>query len=629
MTSTLLISILKFLLLIGLWNYLEVYGLRRFPSHLKTTNVKRWDGSEALKLTRRSSFKLSASSVTEEKETKHVVVVGAGWAGFGAAKALCEGGCKVTMIDVIPDPTGTAEMMSATGKPIEPGQKGFWYDYPNIAELLKEIELPESEVFTPFLNSSFYSPAGLEATAPIFSSSSLPQLPSPIGQVFASFSHFKRLPLHDRASIVGLLYAMLDMYRDEDTFKAYDRMSAYDLFASLGVSKRLIDDFLRPTLLVGLFKPPEELSAAVTMELLYYYALAHQTSFDVRWLKRGTISGVFFKGLYNKLQQTYGDRLTVLGGNRVTSLHLNAENNRVAGVVYTSAKRWDSEEGVKVIDDADAVVMAVGVKGLRTILAGSPELSYKSSQLSLASSLKAIDCISIRIWLDRTVKTLSPANVLAQFPQLRGAGGTFFMLDEFHSDHLDELWGGAPVQGSVVGVDFYNAGALLTLPDEAIMMTIMNELLPAVELNFKGVGVVDYHLQRYPEAVSWFSPGSYNCRPRTKVEGVDNLYCAGDWVVIQDPVTELNGGGSNDNNFNVGEHGAKGLCQERAYVSGLAAANRILLFLPNGSKTRGPKLAKILSIRVDEPQVLLGRKVNRKIAGGLKKIIGLDAPWIR
>ena len=35
-------------------------------------------------------------------------------------------------------------------------------------------------------------------------------------------------------------------------------------------------DFLKPTLLVGLFKPPEELSAAVAMELLYFYALAHQ-----------------------------------------------------------------------------------------------------------------------------------------------------------------------------------------------------------------------------------------------------------------------------------------------------------------------------------------------------------------
>ena len=44
------------------------------------------------------------------------------------------------------------------------------------------------------------------------------------------------------------------------------------------MTKRLVDDFRALRLLVGLFKPPEELSAAVTMELLYFYALAHQTS---------------------------------------------------------------------------------------------------------------------------------------------------------------------------------------------------------------------------------------------------------------------------------------------------------------------------------------------------------------
>jgi hypothetical protein len=31
---------------------------------------------------------------------------------------------------------------------------------------------------------------------------------------------------------------------------------------------------------VGLFAPPEEISAAVMLETLYYYALAHQNDFD-------------------------------------------------------------------------------------------------------------------------------------------------------------------------------------------------------------------------------------------------------------------------------------------------------------------------------------------------------------
>ena len=62
----------------------------------------------------------------------------------------------------------------------------------------------------------------------------------------------------------GLLYAYLDVTRDEATFEEYDRMTAHDLFIKMGLSKRLVDDFVRPTLLVGLFKPPEEVIPAVT-----------------------------------------------------------------------------------------------------------------------------------------------------------------------------------------------------------------------------------------------------------------------------------------------------------------------------------------------------------------------------
>ena len=213
------------------------------------------------------------TAASTERKPK-VAIVGAGWGGFGAAKALCEAGCDVTLLDGIPDPTGMTPSTTPTGKPFEYGTRGFWKDYPNIEATLAELGVRESDVFSDFTASSFFSPDGLEATAPVFSSSDYPQLPSPFGQVFATFDNFKRLPLEDRVTMVGLLYAMLDLGRDDETFEAYDRMTAHDLFITFGLSKRLVDDFIRPTLLVGLFKPPEELSAAVTMELLYYYARA-------------------------------------------------------------------------------------------------------------------------------------------------------------------------------------------------------------------------------------------------------------------------------------------------------------------------------------------------------------------
>ena len=188
-------------------------------------------------------------------------MVGAGWGGLGAAKALCENGCDVTLFD---GGQPGAPMATPSGKPFEAGTRGFWRDYPNMNSILAEIGLNEADLFTDFTESAFYSPDGLEATAPVFAGA--PELPSPLGQVLASFSRFKRLPLSDRLSITGLLLAMIDFTRDEETFKAYDRMTAHELFIRAGLSRRLVEDFLKPTLLVGLFKPPEELSAAVTMD---------------------------------------------------------------------------------------------------------------------------------------------------------------------------------------------------------------------------------------------------------------------------------------------------------------------------------------------------------------------------
>lgn len=39
----------------------------------------------------------------------------------------------------------------------------------------------------------------------------------------------------------------------------YDKMSARELFRQWGVSEKMYNEFLRPTLLVGLFAPPEDI----------------------------------------------------------------------------------------------------------------------------------------------------------------------------------------------------------------------------------------------------------------------------------------------------------------------------------------------------------------------------------
>ena len=533
--------------------------------------------------------------------SSHVVVIGAGWAGWGAAKSLCQAGVRVTLIDGMNDPTGSTPLTTPSGKPFEAGTRGFWKDYPNINALTEELEL--GSVFTEFTTSAFWSPDGLEATAPVFGES--PQLPSPLGQAFATINNFKRLPVADRLSIAGLLVAMLDLNRNPAVYEQYDGIDALTLFKQLRISDRMINEFLRPILLVGLFKPPEELSAAVTMELLYYYALAHQDSFDVRWIKRKSIAEQLLAPLSQRLRNQH--RLDVLGGTLASRLNVSPDGTSVTSVETRSLATGRNA----VIHDVDAVVLAVGAKGMGALMGNSPECAALSPELVRAGTLGAIDVVSVRLWLDRTVPVAAPANVLSRFQALQGSGATFFMLDQLQPDTQQELWGDDPVQGSVVASDFYNATAIAELSDQEIVDCLMQELLPMVQPDFRTAQVVDQEVRRYPKSVSLFSPGSFKQRPPLETS-MNAIVCAGDWVRMEER-----------------EFGAKGLCQERAYVCGLEAGNSLLQRkIVAGTRQSQPLQHPVIPIRPDEPQVVLGRSINKLVMDQLN-LLGLKHPWLR
>ena len=538
--------------------------------------------------------------MTATSKASHVVVIGGGWAGWGAAKALCEAGVRVTLLDGMADPTGSKPLTTSSGKPFEAGTRGFWKDYPNINALTAELGL--SNVFTPFTTSAFWSPDGLEATAPVFGDAL--RLPSPIGQVLATTTNFKRLPVADRLSIAGLLYAMLDLNRSEAVFESYDNLDALTLFRSLGISERMINDFLRPTLLVGLFKPPEELSAAVTMELLYYYSFAHQDSFDVRWIRSGSIA----EQLIAPLAQRLIDRrsLQVLGGTLATRLNLDPESKAVVSV-ETRAVATGKEA---VIEGVDAVVLTVGARGMGALMANSPACAAAAPELADAGRLGAIDVVSVRLWLDTYVEVADPANVFSRFEALQGAGGTFFMLDQLQNATEAALWGDDQPHGSVIASDFYNATAIAALSDEEIVALLMRVLLPVANPAFHTARVLEAEVRRYPGSVAWFSPGSFQHRPPLET-AIASLVCAGDWV-----------------RMGAREYGAKGLCQERAYVCGLEAANSLRRRgVVQGVDAAAPTQHRVIPIRPDEPQVQLGRSLNAQVMNTVETL-GLRWPWL-
>jgi len=309
--------------------------------------------------------------------------------------------------------------------------------------------------------------------------------------------------------------------------------------------------------------------------------------------------------------------LRILGGSFVQSVDLDA-SGEVTSLSYRDAASGE----VRNLDDLSGCVLALGAKGMKSVMRGSPKLALRAPELTKAASLDAIDVVAVRLWLDTTVPTRTPANVFSKYPSLRGAGGTFFMLDQLQgsTDYTSgaapdpaELWAGEEPQGSVVACDFYNAGALLPLSDEDIVSLLMDELLPSAVGEFRSAKVVDSYVQRYPAAVTWFSPGSFKKRPPL-VTSVGNLVCAGDWVRMGER-----------------EHGAKGLCQERAYVSGLEAANSLARRGYLGANSRSHP---VIPVREDEPQVVASRALNKLVGDTVKKSplnpFGLTiSPWVR
>ena len=240
-----------------------------------------------------------------------------------------------------------------------------------------------------------------------------PRLPSMLGQAAYTFPLFNTGPASplspvDLASMLTLLPAMLSFNADPGTYEQYDEMSAKELFRRSGVTRALYENFLKPLLLVGLFAPPEELSAASVLETLYFYAAAHQFDFDMCWC-RGTVREKLFDPLCDQIAQRGGK---ILGGRAVTDVLRSPSDGRVTAVIAR-----ELETGELVEFDADEVVFAVGINALQKITRSSRGLS-ELEEFRKVLNLSSIDCVCARIWLKTRVECDKPANVLGNFEEV-------------------------------------------------------------------------------------------------------------------------------------------------------------------------------------------------------------------
>lgn len=482
---------------------------------------------------------------------KKVVIVGAGWAGLGAAYHLSKQGYAVTLLEAGAHPGGlVAGWQTPKGRSVEAGIHGFWYPYNNIFALTDALGI---QPFTPYTRSAQYSPAGLEVESPLFQHE--PYLPTPLGTFV--YTRFKRLPLIDRLSALPLLYSLVDFDNSDEAWNRYDNMTARELFKQYGVSERLYKESFEPMLLVGLFAPGEQCSAAAALGMLYYFILAHQPDFDVRWC-RGTVGEMIFRPWVQQIEQAGGQ---ILANHRVTDVRLGSDNSIDAVICADD------------LFEAEAVIFAVGITGMKKIVAQSEALRCRPEFSNLAN-LGSIDVLATRLWFDRKIDIPLPSNACFGFHQT--TGWTFFDLNALHDEYKNE-------SGTVVEVDYYHANQLLDLSDEQVIPLVQKNLAGCIPA-FGEANVVDHSVIRIRQGVSHFAPGSYRyLLPGTT--SFSNVFMSGDWVVTR--------------------HGS--WSQEKAYVTGLEAANRVIAQCGKGD------LANIIPIVPDEPHIQAARSINRTV----------------
>ena len=366
-------------------------------------------------------------------------------------------------------------------------------------------------------------------------------------------------------SALPLLYSLIDFDNSDEAWKRYDCMTARELFKQYGVSERLYKESFEPMLLVGLFAPGEQCSAAAALGMLYYFILAHQPDFDVRWC-RGTVGEMIFRPWTEQIEKASG---RILANHRVTDVRVGA-NNQIDAVVCGDE-----------VFEADAVIFSVGITGMKKIV-GQSEVLRDRPEFQNLSNLNGIDVLATRLWFDRKIDIPLPSNACFGFHST--TGWTFFDLNALHDEYQNE-------PGTVVEADYYHANQLLNLTDEQVIPLVQKDLAGCIPA-FGEAKVVDQSVIRIRQGVSHFAPGSYRYLLPSKTS-FSNVFMSGDWIVTR--------------------HGS--WSQEKAYVTGLEAANQVVEQFGQGQK------ASIIPIVPDEPHIQAARVLNKGIRNITQQVL--------
>ncbi|MDX3659040.1 FAD-dependent oxidoreductase [Streptomyces sp. ID05-26A] len=455
-------------------------------------------------------------------DAPQVVVVGGGIAGLAAATLLAERGARVVLCErerylggrVGGWPTRLSDGSEVT---MTRGFHAFFRQYYNLRSLLRRVD-PGGRALTgmpdyPLQQASGHrdSFAGLPTTAPWNALAFLRASPTFRWRDLPQVDGRAAIPLFDVS--VPRVYEALDgidaaSYLERIRFPQAAHALAFEVFSR------------------SFFAHPSQMSAAELAVMFHIYFLGSNEGllFDVA-------ADPFPHGLWGPL----GQHLASLGATVCTG-------TEVGSVRGGTDKRFSVEIGGGEVE-ADAVVLAADVRGLRALVGASPSLADAEWRSRVGELRNAPPFLVSRFWLDRPVDPDRPGFLGTSGHDLLD---NISVLD--HYEHEARAWA-ARTGGSVVELHAY---ALPSDVDEHDARARLWHQLTEVYPETKGAEVVDERHELHDDC-PLFPAGGYARRPGVRTPD-EFLVLAGDHVRVDLPVALM----------------------ERAATTGFTAANRLL-----------------------------------------------------
>lgn len=452
----------------------------------------------------------------------HVAIIGGGIAGLAAATVLCERGARVTLVErerFLGGRAGAWTERLATGEAfeMERGFHAFFRQYHNLRRLLRRVD-PGLASLCATTDYPILAPGGL-----VQSFSDLPRRAP--WNVLALALRTPHLRARDLAGVNGRAALGMLGFDLERTYARHDGTSARAYLDALrfpeGARRMLFDVFSH-----SFFNPEEDMSAAELLMMFHYYFLGNEEGllFDVAGQP---FSRAFWGPLGRYLEA------------RGAELRLGESAERItqgAGARFCV----ELDEGSI---EADAVVLAVTVPGLRRLVADSPALHHGGLRAAVETLSVTHPFAVWRLWLDRpTASDRAPFVGTVGLP----------LIDNISLYHLfeDESRDWAVRHGGAV-VELHAYAIPPSIPStevKAALLAGLHQLYPET----RAARVVDERFLLRDDCPA-FPPGSHAARPGV-VTPIAGVAICGDYVRLPLPSALM----------------------ERAATSGMMAANHLL-----------------------------------------------------